>query len=434
MNIGFIGLGKLGLPCALAVESRGHKVVGYDPSEQVKDIIDTKKLQYQEIWAQEHLDKSNIEIKSIEEVVGESEIIFVPIQTPHGEKFEGTTRIPDKKEDFDYTYLKKGIKDLSEEIYYQQSKKVVIIISTVLPGTIRREIKPLIKDNPYFKLCYNPFFIAMGTTMRDFLHPEIVLFGVDDKKAAEKAKKFYRTLHHSPFYDTTIENAELIKVIYNTFISTKISFVNTVMEMCHKLPNTNVDDVMNALKMCDDRIISDKYLSGGMGDGGGCHPRDNIALSWLSEKLGLSFNWFDNIMKQRENQIEWLADLIEEYTGTYKENTKFDNITEEIYYKNPIYILGKSFKSETNITTGSSSLLLKNILEERGHNVTMYDPYIDDFKPPFSRGIYFIGTKHPDFTSYEYNQGSIIIDPWRYIPKQDKCEVIHIGDSYAWPS
>ena len=112
MNIGFIGLGKLGLPCALAVESRGHKVVGYDPSEQVKDIIDTKKLQYQEIWAQEHLDKSKIEIKSVEEVVGESEIIFVPIQTPHGEKFEGTTRIPDEREDFDYSHLKKGIKDL----------------------------------------------------------------------------------------------------------------------------------------------------------------------------------------------------------------------------------------------------------------------------------------------------------------------------------
>ena len=141
MNVGFIGLGKLGLPCALAVESRGHKVVGYDPSKQVKDIVDTKKLQYQEIWAQEHLDKSKIEVKSLEEVVGESEIIFVPIQTPHGEKFEGITRIPDEREDFDYSYLKKGIKDLAEEIWYQQVKKVVIIISTVLPGTIRREIK-----------------------------------------------------------------------------------------------------------------------------------------------------------------------------------------------------------------------------------------------------------------------------------------------------
>ena len=423
MNIGFIGLGKLGLPCALAVESRGHKVVGYDPSEQVKDIIDTKKLQYQEIWAQEHLDKSKIEIKSVEDVVGESEIIFVPIQTPHGEQFEGITRIPDEREDFDYTYLKKGIKDLSEEIYYQQSKKVVIIISTVLPGTIRREIKPIIETNPYFKLCYNPFFIAMGTTMRDFLDPEMVLFGVDDNWAANKAKKFYRTLHHSPFYETTIENAELTKVIYNTFISTKISFVNTVMEMCDKLPNTNVDDVMNALKMCDDRIISDKYLSGGMGDGGGCHPRDNIALSWLSKKLDLSHDWFDNIMMQRENQTDWLADLIEEHSNGL-----------------PINILGKSFKPETNITTGSPSILLKNILEERGHPVFIWDPYVDEPWEEIKRmyddsetesQLYFIGTKHPDFTSFPYEKGSVIIDPWRYIPKIDNCEVIHIGDSIA---
>jgi len=420
MNIGFIGLGKLGLPCALAVESRGHKVVGYDPSEQVKDIIDTKKLQYQEIWAQEHLDKSKIEIKSVEEVVGESEIIFVPIQTPHGEQFEGITRIPDERKDFDYTFLKKGIKDLSEEIWYQQVKRVVIIISTVLPGTIRREIKPLIEDNPYFKLCYNPFFIAMGTTMRDFLHPEIVLFGVDNEWASNKAKKFYRTLHHSPFYDTTIENAELIKVVYNTFIGTKIAFTNTVMEMCHKLPNTNCDDVMNALKMCDERIISDKYLSGGMGDGGGCHPRDNIALSWLSDELGLSFNWFDNIMKQREVQTEWLADLIEEHSNGL-----------------PINILGKTFKPETNLTTGSPSILLKNILEERGHPVFIWDPYVDEsweevkikYNDVDKPQLYFIGTKHEEFVNFPFEDGSVVIDPWRYIPEIERIKVIGVGDA-----
>jgi len=414
MNIGFIGLGKLGLPCALAVESRGHKVVGYDPSEQVKDIIDTKKIQYQEIWAQEHLDKSKIEIKSIEDVVGESEIIFVPIQTPHGEQFEGITRIPEEREDFDYTFLKKGIKDLSDEIEKQGEDKIVIIISTVLPGTIRKEIIPLLGEHT--KICYNPFFIAMGTTMRDFLHPEIVLFGVDEKWAANKAKKFYRTLHHSPFYDTTIENAELIKVVYNTFIGTKIAFTNTVMEMCHKLPNTNADDVMNALKMCDERIISDRYLSGGMGDGGGCHPRDNIALSWLSDKLELSFNWFDNIMKQREVQTEWLCDLIEE------------NIIDRETPR--ICILGKTFKPETNLITGSPAILLKNILEERGYNVVHYDPYVDTYELYTGEEpcCYFIGTKHEKFTTWNFNDGSIILDPWRYIPEQDNCEVIRLGE------
>ena len=421
MNIGFIGLGKLGLPCALAVESRGHKVVGYDPSEQVKDIIDTKKLQYQEIWAQEYLEKSKIEIKSVDEVVGESDIIFVPIQTPHDPLYEGTTRLPVERVDFDYSYLKKGIKDLSEEIWYQQVKKVVIIISTVLPGTIRREIKPIIEDNPYFKFCYNHFFIAMGTTMRDFLHPEFVLFGHDDDWALDKSEKFYRTITHAPVFKTTIENAELIKVTYNTFISTKLAFANTVMEMCHKLPNTNCDEVMNALSLGTKRILAESYWSGGMGDGGGCHPRDNIALSWLSRELNLSHDWFDNIMKQREKQTDWLCDLIEETSFKYKGCV-------DGY---PILILGKSFKPETNITTGSPSILLKNILEERGHEVSMWDPYVDDSENESHQEamIYFIGTKHPDFTSYEYNQGSIIIDPWRYIPDQNNCEVIYIGDS-----
>ncbi len=412
MNVGFVGLGKLGLPCALAIESRGHKVVGYDPSQQVKDIIDTRKLQYQEIWAQDYLNKTKIKIKSIEKVVSHSDIIFVPIQTPHGEKFEGSTRIPEEREDFDYTYLKQGIKDLSDEIEKQGNDKIVIVISTVLPGTIRKEIKPLLGEHT--KLCYNPFFIAMGTTMRDFMKPEIVLFGVEDKDAAEKAKKFYRTLHHQPFYETTIENAELIKVCYNTFISSKISIVNTIMEMCQKLPNTNVDDVTNALKMCDERIISDKYLSGGMGDGGGCHPRDNIALSWLSNELQLSYNWFDNIMMQREKQTEWLADVIE---GNRRNS-------------DAIYILGKSFKPETNIQTGSPSILLKNIFEEKwSRECEMYDPYIDDIDDyNFKTGLYFIGTKHPDFTDFDFPHDSTIIDPWRYIPDIEGCRVIRIGE------
>ena len=418
MNVGFMGLGKLGLPCALAVEMRGHKVIGYDPSPSVKEILDTKKLPYKEIWAQDYLDKSNIKIKSVKELVEHSDNVFVPIQTPHGEKFEGTTRIPDDREDFDYSYLIDGLTELDYELFQQKKEMTVIVISTVLPGTIRRDIKPLLSE--YTKLCYNPFFIAMGTTMEDFLRPEIILFGVDDEEAAKKAKKFYRTINHAPFYETTIENAELIKVAYNTFIGTKIAYVNTLMEMCHHLPNTNVDEVMNALKMCNKRIISDKYLSGGMGDGGGCHPRDNIALSWLSDELGLRFNWFDNIMKQREVQTEWLVDMIE------KESNGL-----------PITILGKSFKPQTNITTGSPSILLFNILRERGLSATMYDPYIDE---PFGDwqdmseydGLpqcYFIGTKHEDFVNFPFDDESIIIDPWRFIPDKEGCKVIRIGDN-----
>ena len=412
MKIGFVGLGKLGLPVALAVESKGHDVVGYDISNNVKNIIEAKKIPYKEIWAQEYLDKSNIKFESLKNVVEHSEIIFVPIQTPHDPLYEGVTRIPDERVDFDYSYLISGMQKLSDEIEKCGKDKVVIIISTVLPGTIRQKIKPLL--GRHTKICYNPFFIAMGTTMKDFLYPEFILFGVDDMVAADKAEKFYRSINNATFFKTTIENAELIKVSYNTFISTKITFINTIMEMCHKLPNTNIDDVTNALMLGSRRLISGAYLRGGMGDGGGCHPRDNIALSWLARKLNISNDFFDHIMKQREKQTEWLVSLIK------------DNLTKN----HRAYILGKSFKPETNITTGSPSILLNNLLKEEGINAIIYDPYVDTDEPKFESGVYFIGTQHEIFEKFIFPKNSIVIDPFRMINKNlDGVKVIRIGDN-----
>jgi UDPglucose 6-dehydrogenase len=179
MKIGFLGLGKLGLPVALAVESKGHQVMGTDINDSILRNIRFKTLNYREEGAEELLKKSKIQLKSIDKIVEECDIIFVPIQTPHDKKYEGTTRIPEERADFNYDYLVNGIKELNEEIEKQGKDKTVIIISTVLPGTITKLIKPIIGN--HLKLCYNPFFIAMGTTINDFLNSEIILFGVDDE-------------------------------------------------------------------------------------------------------------------------------------------------------------------------------------------------------------------------------------------------------------
>ena len=413
MKVGFLGLGKLGLPCALAMESKGHTIYGYDVNDRVIQSIIMKKLKYKEKWADELLYKSKINLSGIVEMVQNTEIVFVAIQTPHQKKYEGITRLPNERVDFDYTYLKTGIKLLADKIKANGQSKIVVIISTVLPGTIRKEIKPLL--NEFVKLCYNPYFIAMGTCIPDFLFTEMNLLGVDDVDAAEKVKKFYSTINEAPTFDTTIENAELIKVCYNTFISTKISMMNTIMEVCHKLPNTNVDSVTRALSLCKDRIISGKYLTGGMGDGGGCHPRDNIALSHLSRRLHLSYDWFENIMIQREKQTEWFADLfIEESKGR------------------KMVILGTSFKPETNITTGSPALLLKNLIEEKGYKVTALDPYVDlDYSDELEENLitYFIGTKHEIFKHFPFKQNSTVIDPFRYIVRRNDLKIIKIGNN-----
>ena len=395
MNIGFMGLGKLGLPCALAIDSKGHNVIGYDINDEVKTYLEKKEIPYKEKGAPELLKKHNIKFSGVEEMVKNSEIIFVPIQTPHDPYFEGVTRLPSERVDFDYTFLKKGLQTLSDEIESQGQEKIVIIISTVLPGTIRREIKPSLSK--FVKLCYNPFFIAMGTTIDDFTKPEFVLFGLDDQDAFEKAKSFYKTMHDRPVYGCTIEEAEMIKVSYNTYITMKINLANTIMEASHKLENVNCDNVMKGLFLAKERLISTKYLLGGMGDGGGCHPRDNIALSWMAQKLDMSYDWYESLMVCREKQTEWLSKLI-------------DDEVRETGLK-PV-ILGKCFKKETNLTVGSPSILLKNILEESHDSVEIFDPWVDEGNPPIdSPAVFFIGTNHDLFLDYKFPAGSVVIDP-----------------------
>jgi UDPglucose 6-dehydrogenase len=186
------------------------------------------------------------------------------------------------------------------------------------------------------------------------------------------------------------------------------------MEVSHKLDNIDCDNVMKGLFLANERLMSPKYLIGGMGDGGGCHPRDNIALSWLSDKLDLSYNWYENLMLCRENQTDWLSDLIIQHKQDL-----------------PIVILGKTFKKETNLTVGSPSILLKNILEERGYAVDMFDPYIDlqDTPPLDSPALFFIGTNHDLFIDYKFPKGSIIIDPWRFLSEQEDVKLVSVGNS-----
>jgi UDPglucose 6-dehydrogenase len=303
------------------------------------------------------------------------------------------------------------VENLSEIVERKGEDRVIIIISTVLPGTIRKHVLP--KLSGHIKLCYNPFFIAMGTTIRDFYHPEFILFGVHDNEAAKKAKGFYETITDAPFYSTSIENAEMIKVSYNTYIGMKIVFANTIMEVCHKLPYCDVDVVTNALSLAGRRLMSGAYLHGGMGDGGGCHPRDNIALSWLAGELKLKHDFFADIMHAREDQTDWLADLIMEYEG--------DKV-----------ILGKSFKPETNLTVGSPSILLCNLLKERNVEVQMWDPHVDGQAiPEFAKkkAVYFIGTRHIYFQTFTFPKSSIVLDPFRYIANQTDVQIIRIGSA-----
>ena len=418
MNISFIGLGKLGLPVAVAIDAKGHNVLGYDINPKFNS--NTKPidcLNTQEKNADlsgpitPMLKDSNLKFaKSLEESLRFGDIVFVAIQTPHIPKYGGQCPIPDEREDFNYTWLINCIKQISEVLDRIEENKIVTIISTVLPGTLRKYILPIMSKR--INLCYNPFFIAMGTVVNDFYFPEFILLGKVNQEAENKVKDFYKTISDSPVFSTSLENAELIKVSYNTFITTKVVMANNLMEMCHHLPNTNVDEVSAALKLGTKRLVAPTYLQGGMGDGGGCHPRDNIAMSWLSNELGLKYNYYDFIMKKREEQSQFLADLVK---------SKKEELNMEVC------ILGTAFKAETNLLDGSTALLLQHQLKSMGIEVETYDPNIDtkDFK--LEKKIYFIGCGHKIFKTYKFVEGSHVIDPHRYLPKLEGVTYTQVG-------
>jgi UDPglucose 6-dehydrogenase len=408
MRISFVGLGKLGLPCAVAAGIKGHDVMGHDiiPKLMSKNPRSYKEAGLNGTTFNDFLERSELRFGGLDEAVAHAEIIFVTVQTPHEKEYEGVTRVPRERIDFDYEHLTRAIEAISA---CAKRKTIVAIVSTVLPGTVRRVVKPI--AGPLLQLCYNPAFIAMGTTMQDFLDPEFVLLGVDDAEAAAKVEAFYASITAAPIMRMSIDSAELAKVAYNTFIGMKIVFANTLMEICQKTPGTNVDDVASALKRSHRRLISPLYLEGGMGDGGGCHPRDNIAMSWLARELKLSRDIFDDLMETRFKQTEWLADLM-------------------IAHDLPKAIIGYSFKAESNLTVGSPALLLKSVLEERGFQPLMYDPYVDEAQSDLSKlppHVFLIGAKHQQFKSLAFPKGSVVIDPWRYVQQQDGVLLIPLG-------
>jgi UDPglucose 6-dehydrogenase len=388
-----VGLGKLGLPVAYAMAARGLHVYGYDSFVSGPPDDTSHEQGLAEII---EVAGGRMHFCDLTDVVNNTNVIFVAVQTPHEPRFEGVTPLPEDRADFDYSFLIQACKQISRVADALEKNITLAVISTVLPGTMDRYIRRVLSER--VALVYNPSFIAMGTTVQDFLDPEFVLLGGDDRRTVWEV--YSEVVGDAPVVRTSVKNAELIKVSYNTFIGLKIAFANTLMEVCHKT-GCDVDEVTGALKMANRRLISPAYLDGGMGDGGGCHPRDNIALSWLARELDLSFDLFGAAMEAREAQAEWLCDLMEQYDL-------------------PKGIVGLEYKPGSRIKTGSAAVLIKNLLEARGHRVHILS---FDFRPR----VWLVGCQHPHLVNLDFPRGSVVIDPFRYIPDQDGVEVIRLG-------
>jgi UDPglucose 6-dehydrogenase len=437
-RIGFVGLGKLGLPVAAGIAARGHMVLGYDTATQNEMPVFDEYETPADVFASHHRavelgpDGAPIDeflrgpgagvkfTTDLAYLVEFAELIFVAVQTPHEPMYEGTTRLPRRRANFDYGYLEASLKAIDAECQRLQKPTIVVVISTVLPGTMRTLTKNL---SEFVQVAYNPYFIAMGTVLKDFYEPEFVLLGCDGERGGDRLagalRAFYGTICPAPVFATSMESAEVIKVSYNTFISMKVAFANQLMEICDKLPGANVDDVTTALKMSGRRIVSQAYMTAGMGDGGGCHPRDNIAMSWLAKELDLKFDFCDAVMQAREAQTEYLADLV---------------VDEARRTGLPVVVLGRAFKPNIKLDTGSCSVLLANLIRERVRNVQVVDPVADGDNEKssdveqMSAAVFVVATKHDVFGGLTFPAGSVVLDPHRYVrPQPEGVSVIYVG-------
>jgi len=396
MEVMMCGLGKLGLAVSCAMVQKGHIVNGYDISEDLRVQLRNGEAPYYEpnlnTILKECLYKGLTICETVNSAVRNADIIFVAVPTPS-----------DEDDSFDTSYVNSALMEIAAAMKKADHYQVVSVISTVLPGTTRGEFLRTIGNElgtpgEKWGLCYNAQFIAMGTTIYDMLNPEFVLIGEYDKRSGDTLGAFYSQLVDAPLLRMSIESAETVKMAYNTMIGFKIVYANTLMELCDKVPFANCDEVYGALSKANKRLLSPRYLRGGMGDGGGCHPRDNRALSWQAEQLELSANPFDFVMKARDSQSRQLAQTV------FKICEQNDL---------PLAIMGLTFKPETDLTLDSPALLLiEHLLEIYLQPTYEYDPIIKPEPLPIMPKIYVLATCHNEFKNYPYEKGSIVIDPW----------------------
>lgn len=407
MNVGFIGIGKLGMACAEVMATK-HNVTGYDIYPKTSDKIKI--------------------VNRLSDAVLGQDIIFIAVQTPHDPAYDGSAPIAHlENKDFNYDVVTDVIKQVN---CWARPYQLVVLISTVLPGTVRGQLVKYLTNS---RFVYNPYLIAMGSVEWDMVNPEMVIIGTEDGSLTGDAQElidFYKTImKNNPRYEVgTWDEAECIKVFYNTFISAKIGLANMIQDVAIKQGNINVDIVTNALANSTMRIMGPKYMTAGLGDAGPCHPRDNIALRYLADRLDLGYDLFDAIMHAREIQAENMAKFVHRAS-----------VTETGML--PIYIHGKAYKPDVTYLEGSYSLLVGHFLEQMGAEVHYIDPLTEPDVPRSVCGVVLLA--HNKQITYGYagvqdeqqlyctiEDGSVIIDPWRkYNTTNTNIKVIHYGNT-----
>ncbi|HYK16512.1 MAG TPA: nucleotide sugar dehydrogenase [Bryobacteraceae bacterium] len=356
MNISVVGLGKLGAVLAAVMADRGHNVIGVDLNPAYVDAINQGRSPVSEPGLSELVQRSADRLSAtadLADAVANTELTFVLVPTPSGP--DGT---------FLLRHVLKVVEGIGLALREKTAYHMVVITSTVMPGSTSGEVLPLLermsgkKCGEDFGLCYNPEFIALGSVIQDMSNPDMLLIGESDPRAGSILEDLYHTVcrNRPPVARMNFVNAELAKISVNTYVTTKISYANMLAEVCENVPGADSEVVAAALGL--DTRIGRKYLKGASGYGGPCFPRDNTAFARFAEMQAVDATLAKATDQVNRRQVVRLRERIVAVTAPGE----------------TVGILGLSYKPDTEVIEESQGMMLAETLADAGYRVLVYDP------------------------------------------------------------
>jgi len=357
MKIGIVGLGFVGLSLTSVLSSKGYNVIGIDVDKEKCKKINNGISPFFEPELEDLLKKGlkkKLKISSDFKLIRDCDFIFVTVGTPQNENGS-----------IDLSIIKKAISTIGENLQNNKKKPIILVKSTVIPGTLKKNILPILekkskkKAGKHFGLISNPEFLQESTAIRDTKFPHVVILGGYETEFMKKARNLFTKLHPNvPIIITNHQTAEMIKYANNSFLATKISFINQLSNICQKIPGANVDDIAKTIGL--DPRIGKLFLNAGPGYGGSCLPKDMKALINFANTTGVNPTLLNAVEQINTKQLEQIISITKKKLG----NLKSKRIT----------ILGTAFKPETDDIRDSIAIELIKKLQKRQSNITIHDP------------------------------------------------------------
>lgn len=368
MNVSIIGTGYVGLCIAVGLAMKGNNIICIDVEKEKINKINSGESPIYEKGFEENLKKVIREKRFLATTdysqILSTDISFVAVGTPSKENGS-----------IDLSYIKGACEGIGDVLKQKQDYHLVVIKSTVMPGTTNNMIKVIEKASGKkigkdFGICMNPEFLKEGSALEDFLKPDRIVIGEYDKKSGEVLEKLYRDFN-TRIIKTDLRTAEMIKYASNAFLATKVSFINDIGNIC-KIFGIDVYDVVEGMK--HDKRISPLFLNAGCGFGGSCLGKDLKALINKAREVGYEPKVIKGVLELNKYQKIRIIQLLEKRIGNLKDKR--------------IAILGLAFKPGTDDIRDATSMDVINELLRKNAVLFVYDPLaIENVKKIFQKKI-----------------------------------------------